>query len=351
MSAADTAKTFRSAQFWEEDTATLLDIVNVLGRWESCNEWAERTEFSVVTVTRDETMAQGATLERYAYAQRVGAAERVALLQNAPKLPFRDESLAASVGRTVEQMNAMPVSAAAAGIVYDALAESKSGIVPRETIDKRVQRWRTAEGGLDDGALPADFRLSLTATPDLYTARPEQITVAGAKLDDSNALRLRRKRREQAVERPDRRSNDDEELFGPCIFNFTTAQSVEAGRGRFVTRGLGPFVAWCLGRRGLRHEPPSCPAAQADRARQAVRARRHRAPARPLAGGARRGAARVGGRSPGRLPGHARGDRAGRASRLRRAGAESRLHLPLAQPPRRRLCGCGPGSLCGARRC
>ena len=50
----------------------------------------------------------------------------------------------------------------------------------------------------------------------------------------------------QAVERPDRRSNDDEELFGPWIFNFTTAQSVEAGRGRFVTRGLGPFLlgAW-----------------------------------------------------------------------------------------------------------
>ena len=166
MSTADTAKTFRSAQFWEEDTATLLDIVNVLGRWESCNEWAERTEFSVVTVTRDETMAQGATLERYAYAQRVGAAERVALLQNAPKLPFRDERLAASVGRTVEQMNAMPVSAAAAGIVYDALAESKSGIVPRETIDKRVQRWRTAEGGLDDGALAAGLyksRVAVTA--------------------------------------------------------------------------------------------------------------------------------------------------------------------------------------------
>ena len=110
---------------------------------------------------------------------------------------------------------------------------------------------RTTGYGLDDGALPAAFRLSLTATPELYTARPEQITVAGAKLDDRNALRLRRKRREQAVERPDRRSNDDEELFGPCIFNFTTAQSVEAGRGRFVTRGLGPFLlgAWVGGGR------------------------------------------------------------------------------------------------------
>ena len=62
-------------------------------------------------------------------------------------------------------MDAMPVSATAVGIVYDALAESKSGIIPKETIDKRVRQWRTAEGGLNYGAIAAGLyksRLAVT---------------------------------------------------------------------------------------------------------------------------------------------------------------------------------------------
>ena len=163
MSVIDTAKTFRSAQFWEDETASVLDIVNVLGRWKSSSEWAERTEFSVVQVTRNENLAQSATLERYAMAQRLGAAERCAMLQNVPKLPFTDDKLAAFVGRSVEEMNAMPVNAAAVGIVYDSFAESKSGIIPQKTIDERVQRWRTADGGLDIGAMTAGLYKSRVA--------------------------------------------------------------------------------------------------------------------------------------------------------------------------------------------
>ena len=163
MSAVDTSKTFRAAQFWEEETATLLDIANVLGRWDSASDWVERTEFSVVEVTRDESMAQSATLQRYSMAQRMGAAERVAMLMNVPKLPFKDEKLAAYMGRTVAQMDAMPVSAAALGIVYDALAQSKSGLIPLKTIDERAKALRTAEGGLDEGALAAGLYKSRAA--------------------------------------------------------------------------------------------------------------------------------------------------------------------------------------------
>jgi len=165
MSVADAGKTFRPAQFWEDETATLLDIANVMGRWESSSEWTERSEFSVVQVTRDENMAQAASLERFEYAQRNKLAERVALLQNVPKLPFTNEKLAASFGKSVEEMNAMPVSQAAMGIVYDALAESKSSLVPQKTIDARRDRWMAAEGGLDEGALAAGLyksRLAVT---------------------------------------------------------------------------------------------------------------------------------------------------------------------------------------------
>ena len=96
---------------------------------------------------------------------------------------------------------------------------------------------RTTGFGLDDAALPAAFRLFLTATPELYVERPRQLTVACAKLDGSRALRLRTKRRtdddgDQEILRPDRRSNHDEALFGPQVYTFTTAQSVEAGRRR-----------------------------------------------------------------------------------------------------------------------
>lgn len=155
MSAVDLTKTFRTAQFWEEDTATLLDIANVIGRWNAASEWAERTEFSVVAVAREENMAQSASLERHEYARRNKLAERVALMQNGPKLPFKDERLAASLGKTVEEMNAIPVSDVALGIVYDILAESKSSMTPEKTINARRSNLITADGGLNEGALAA----------------------------------------------------------------------------------------------------------------------------------------------------------------------------------------------------
>ena len=36
---------WRRAAFWENETATLLEIVNVLGRYEKCSEWTARSLF------------------------------------------------------------------------------------------------------------------------------------------------------------------------------------------------------------------------------------------------------------------------------------------------------------------
>ena len=154
---------FIPGQFWEEETATVEEIANVLGRWESCTEWADRVEFSVVTKAREEQMAQGSTVERHDYARRNGLVERVALAQNAPKLPFTNAKLAASFGKTVEEFDAMPVSQTAVNIVYDSLAQSKTGLLPEKTVDERRQSWFTTDGGFDDGAIAAGLYKSRVA--------------------------------------------------------------------------------------------------------------------------------------------------------------------------------------------
>ena len=93
----------------------------MVGRWESCSEWKERTEFREDTIDDlplfFEDPAQGYTLKRYEMAQRMGMVERVALRQNIGKLPFTNDALARSVGRTVEEFQGMPVSEAAVDVV------------------------------------------------------------------------------------------------------------------------------------------------------------------------------------------------------------------------------------------
>ena len=56
-------------------------------------------------------------------AQNLGQVERIALVQNCAKLPFRDEALAASCGLTVADMNELPVNNIAVNVVFDALAQ------------------------------------------------------------------------------------------------------------------------------------------------------------------------------------------------------------------------------------
>ena len=71
-------RVFRRAEFWEPETCTMLEIANVLGRWESASEWAERTQFSVVDNQRAESMAQGATKQRFEMAVEEATARSTA---------------------------------------------------------------------------------------------------------------------------------------------------------------------------------------------------------------------------------------------------------------------------------
>jgi len=146
-------KVFRRAEFWEGEECTLLEIVNVLGRWEVAEEWAERTEFSVVQDTRVENMAQGATKERYEMARRNGLVERLALIQNAPKMPFTNAPLAAAYGKQVADFQAMPVSKASVNVVFDTLAESKSSLLAQGVCNERRARLITEANEINQLAL------------------------------------------------------------------------------------------------------------------------------------------------------------------------------------------------------
>mmetsp|Transcript_13943 Transcript_13943/g.29995 ORF Transcript_13943/g.29995 Transcript_13943/m.29995 type:complete len:290 (-) Transcript_13943:465-1334(-) len=151
------SKTIRRAEFWDGESATLADIINVLGRWESSSEWKERTEFTENVSARESTTAQAATYKRYEMAQRMGVVERVAFQQNIPKLPFRNDALASSFGLGVEDFNQLAVKPEAVNIVYDALAQSKSSLIPPNVIDTRRNSFLTENGGFNE----ANFSIAL----------------------------------------------------------------------------------------------------------------------------------------------------------------------------------------------
>ena len=211
MSGADLGQSFRRAEVWSSDTATLADVIhcadtytlvppyqrhraacfrgvkhsmhtyqpqacrtyrvpwhhrtayrgtrqviNVVGRWESSSEWRERTQFREDVdegkLLFFEDPVQPYTRKKYDMSVRLGSASRVALLQNINALPFTNERLAASVGKSAAEFNAAPVSEAAVNVVFDALAESKNGLVAYAVIDERRAAWLGPDGGFDVGA-------------------------------------------------------------------------------------------------------------------------------------------------------------------------------------------------------
>ena len=82
-------------------------------------------------------------------ATKLKCTERMGLLQNAKKLPFTDEKLAASVGLTVADFEDIPVTDAACNVVYDALAESRSGLIPYAVADARRAAWINDDGSVN----------------------------------------------------------------------------------------------------------------------------------------------------------------------------------------------------------
>ena len=56
---------YRRAEFWDRGSATLLEVINVLGRFEKCVEFRERTQFAECENSRVEDERQAETRKRY----------------------------------------------------------------------------------------------------------------------------------------------------------------------------------------------------------------------------------------------------------------------------------------------
>ena len=138
----------RRAEFWSNETCTTMEIINVVGRWEKHSDFLERTEFTEAGY-RVEGLSQAGTEKRYKMALKLKVSERYGLIYNAPKLPFTNERLAASLGLTCEDFADFEVSEAACNVVYDALAESRSGLIPYDTVDQRRSEWINTDGSLN----------------------------------------------------------------------------------------------------------------------------------------------------------------------------------------------------------
>merc|ERR1712106_1104035 len=159
---------WRRAAFWENETATLLEIVNVLGRYESCSERTARSLFVDLdaegVTSRSEDPRQGLTRERHSMALRLKCGERAALWQNVPNKPFTNAALAKSVGLTVEDLNSLPVTRAACEVLYDGLAESRSTLIPYGVLDAR-RNAMLLDGGFNQGGFKVDWQPDVIPGP------------------------------------------------------------------------------------------------------------------------------------------------------------------------------------------
>ena len=157
-------QSFGRCEPWAPERATLLEVVNVVGRFEDSSAWAERTEVVVLEDDKVSSTEQAATAKRRAMAQKNDQVEKLAFVTNVPGLPFTDERMAAAVGRSVADFASMPVEPATLAVVFDALAHSKTTLVSRSDADERIKSWRRVDdGSLDADAFGAGLRKGLLA--------------------------------------------------------------------------------------------------------------------------------------------------------------------------------------------
>ena len=163
LSAAALGRTFGRCEPWSPDTATLLEVINVVGRFQDSSLWSDRTQFAVLDDASSSTANQAATAKRREFADKMLQVERLAFVENVPQLPFEDESLAAAAGLSVDDFAAMSIEPAHLTVVFDALANSKTTLVTRADADERIASWRRADGSLDADAFGAGLRKGLLA--------------------------------------------------------------------------------------------------------------------------------------------------------------------------------------------
>ena len=134
-------------------------VVNVVGRWQRAADWDTIGIAAQLDAVLDGTATEypeglpvEATPRRRDFCKRQGVVQRYILNATVGLLPFTDDALAASVGCTAAELNAEPIDQLAVDVVFDALAESQSGIVGREECDARRAAFTAADGAFDAAA-------------------------------------------------------------------------------------------------------------------------------------------------------------------------------------------------------
>jgi len=162
------------------EKAAARDVVNVLGRWSSYKQWEAVGELPAMDRLFDQSGREVKKLasqqptdllapkkgngewvmktpQRRGFCLRNGLVQRYWFAQNVGLLPFRSKPLAASLGCSVSELNALPVSPLAVQVVFDALSRSQSGILQRELCDERRASYEDDGGGFDAAAFAADI--------------------------------------------------------------------------------------------------------------------------------------------------------------------------------------------------
>lgn len=159
------------------DKATARQIANVMGRWQTRTEWNEAGIGRKRQIDDyragdffDEDLDKLATdfnkpMEHYIarrpqfmdFCERYGLVARWVHRENCGSLPFPDDeagrALAASVGATVEELNAEAVDPIAADVLFDAIADTGlMGFAEEEAVDRKRASFLTASGGFNADA-------------------------------------------------------------------------------------------------------------------------------------------------------------------------------------------------------
>jgi hypothetical protein len=97
------------------------------------------------------------TPQRRAWCIRNKLVQRYWFGQNVGLLHFNDDALAASVGKTAAEIDLLAINPLAVQVVFDALACSQAGILPRDLCDERRASYQTPEGGFNPDTFRADL--------------------------------------------------------------------------------------------------------------------------------------------------------------------------------------------------
>ena len=96
--------------------------------------------------------------QRRQFCLKQGQVQRYWHEQNVGLLPFTDESMARSIGKTASELNELPINPLACDIVFDALSRSQSGILDKALIDERKAAYKSpADGAFDVDVFEADL--------------------------------------------------------------------------------------------------------------------------------------------------------------------------------------------------